>query len=87
MNDEILINNNEQIDKVIAVRNGLGEIAIEFAGLIVEASLKLNYSSRVNNNMADLFLYLRWLSNDDSTLMTTITEMLQRSFSLPDDQF
>jgi hypothetical protein len=64
------------------VRNSLFEVSSEFAGYVVEASLRLNYTSRVNNHLADIFLYLRWLANQDEGLLRRITEILQRSIVL-----
>jgi hypothetical protein len=79
LNDELLIGNSDQIDKIMLVRNSLLDSASEFAGYVIEASLRLNYTSRVNNHLADIFLYLRWLANDDTLFLQKITEILQRT--------
>jgi hypothetical protein len=77
--DELLINNNEALATVRAVRGGLQGVCSELAGCVVEACVKLNYTSRVNNHMADLFLALRWLANDDEALLNAVSLVLQRS--------
>lgn len=79
LNDELLIANSPQLEKIVQVRNGLFDVSSEFAGYVVEASLRLNYSSRVNNHLADIFLYLRWLANQDEAFLRRITEILQRT--------
>lgn len=79
LNDELIIGNSPQLEKITLVRNSLFEVASDFAGYVVEASLHLNYTSRVNNHLADIFLYLRWLANQDEGFLRRITEILQRT--------
>jgi hypothetical protein len=79
LQDEMLIQSSEQFDKIQAARNGLFQVSSDFAGYVVEASLRLNYSSRVNAYLADLFIYLRWLANSDEAFQHRIGEMLRTS--------
>jgi hypothetical protein len=81
LHDEVLIG-GDSAPKAESVRNSLAQIASEFAGSVVEASLKLNYTSRVNNYLADLFLHLRWLAKDDMSFMNNIHEVLQRTVAV-----
>lgn len=82
LQDEITIQSSEQFDKIMAARNSLFEVSSEFASYVVEASLRLNYSSRVNNYLADLFIHLRWLANNDEEFQKRICELLRTSFAL-----
>lgn len=81
LHDELLINNSESLEKITRVRNSLSQVASDFAGYVIEASFKLNYTMRVNNFLADLFIHLRWIVGNDSTFMQAITNILLQSIT------
>lgn len=81
IHDELVIGNSEHLSKIETVRNSLAEAARDFCGYVLEASYKLNYSTRVNNLLADLFIHLRWLSNDDQALVNSLSDVLNRSIA------
>lgn len=82
LHDELLIHSSEQIEKITAVRNGLLGVSSEFASYVIEACLRLNYTSRVNNCMADLFLNLRWMANNDEAFHQCLASMLQNTIAV-----
>ena len=59
----------------------MAETARDFCGYVLEASYKLNYTTRVNNLLADLFIHLRWLSNDDQALVNSLNDVLSRTIA------
>ena len=82
LHDELLIHSSDQIEKITAVRGSLFEVSSEFASYVIEACLRLNYTSRVNNCLADLFLNLRWLANNDEAFHQRLAAMLQTAIAV-----
>ena len=81
LHDELHINNSESMEKITRVRSSLGQVASDFAGYVIEASFNLNYTMRVNNFLADLFIYLRWIVGNDTSFMQAITTILHQSLA------
>ena len=81
LHDELLIKNAENMERLVGVRNSLTRIASEFAGYVIEASIKLSYTTRVNNHLSDVFIYLRWIVGNDKEFIQTISMILHQTIA------